>query len=248
MSSLQTGTAFFSPRAALRQQELANPSGLTARLALDTKTRTDAFALRHKSYLAGDYIDRRPGDLFSDPNDDMPNTKTLVVYKHEEAIASVRLCILDTNPVLRGWDDIPVAHVFPEEVESLMAAASPDGQPVKAIEINRLVRHPDHMKDHQLVFTLFQFVSFMVTHENSDMTLSCVRRNHMPFYKRFKFEHIAGPRSYPELKFETNLMVCPKSSYESLRNSVSIFSPKAVPAEAYAGLFRGETVNVIGKG
>jgi len=40
-------------------------------------------------------------------------------------------------------------------------------------------------------------------------------------------------------------MVCPKSSYELLRNSVSIFSPKAVPSEAYAGLFRGETVNVI---
>jgi len=92
---------------------------------------------------------------------------------------------------------------------------------------------------------LFQFVSFMVTHEQSDMTLSCVRRNHMPFYKRFKFQHIAGPRYYPELKFETNLMVCPKSSYELLRNSVSIFSPKAVPSEAYAGLFRGETVNVI---
>ena len=245
MSSLQTTSAFFTPRRAPAIQERANPSGLTARLALDTNTRTDAFALRHKSYLAGDYIDRRPGDLFSDPNDDMPNTKTLVVYKDDKAIASVRMCVLDTNPALRGWDDIPVAHVFPEEVDSLLAAASAGGKPVKAIEINRLVRHPDYMKDHELVFTLFQFVSFMVTHEQSDMTLSCVRRNHMPFYKRFKFQHIAGPRSYPELKFETNLMVCPKSSYESLRNSVSIFSPKAVPSEAYAGLFRGETVNVI---
>jgi hypothetical protein len=244
MSSLQTASAVFTPRAALRHQQQASPSGLTARLALDLKTRNDAFALRHKSYLAGDYIDRRPGDLFSDPNDDMPNTKTLVVYKDEEAIASVRMCILDTNPA-RGWDDIPVAHVFPEEVDSLMAAASAGSKLVKAIEINRLVRHPDHMKDHELVFTLFQFVSFMVTHEKSDMTLSCVRRNHMPFYKRFKFQHIAGPRSYPELKFETNLMVCPKSSYELLRNSVSIFSPTAVPAEAYAGLFHGETVNVV---
>jgi hypothetical protein len=245
MSSLQTTSAFFTPRASLRHQEQANPSGMTARLALDTKTRTDAFALRHKSYLAGDYIDRRPGDLFSDPNDDMPNTKTLVVYKDEEAIASVRMCILDTNPALRGWDDIPVAHVFPEEVESLLAAASVDDKPVKAIEINRLVRHPDHMKDHELVFTLFRFVSFMVTHEKSDLTISCVRRNHMPFYKRFKFEHIAGPRSYPELKFETNLMVCPKSSYESLRNSVAMFNPKNVPSDTYAGLFRGETVPVF---
>jgi hypothetical protein len=245
MSSLQTSSAILTPRTGILHRKQANPSGMTARLALDTQTRTDAFALRHKSYLAGDYIDRRPGDLFSDPNDDMPNTKTLVVYKDEEAIASVRMCILDTNPALQGWDDIPVAHVFPEEVDSLMAAANVDGKPVKAIEINRLVRHPDHMKDAELVFTLFRFVSFMVTYEKSDMTISCVRRNHMPFYKRFKFEHIAGPRSYPELKFETNLMVCPKSSYESLRNSVAMFNPKNVPADTYAGLFQGETVPVF---
>jgi hypothetical protein len=174
----------------------------------------------------------------------LPNTKTLVVYQNGAAVASVRLSILDTNPALRGWDEIPANRVFPAEVSSLLAAASDNNRPAKAIEINRLVRDPDHPNGHELVFVLFRFVSFMVTHEKSDMTLSCVRRNHMPFYRRFKFEHLAGPRRYSQVKFETNLMVCPKENYEKLRSSVAMFSPKSVPADTYAGLFRGETVPV----
>jgi hypothetical protein len=244
MSSLQTASAFFSVSNPALPQKQANQPGLWARLALDKKTKTDAYALRHKSYLAGGYIDSRPSGLFSDSDDELPNTKTLVIYENAKAVASVRLSILDTNPALRGWDEIPASRIFPEEVASLLAAAG-ENRPVKAIEINRLVRHPDHMQNYDLVFTLFQFISFMVTHEKSDMTLSCVRRNHMPFYKRFKFEQIAGPRRYAQVKFETNLMVCPKSSYELLRNSVAMFNPNSVPSESYAGLFRGETVNVV---
>jgi len=221
-------------------------SQLTARVAADPRTRADAFALRHASYFAGGYIDARPGGLFCDPYDDRPNCRSVVVYKNERPAASVRLCVLDTGSAKPGWDDVPAAHVFPDEVRALLAAAPVTDRPVKATEINRLVRHPDFAMDYELVFVLFRFVSFMVLHEKSDMMLSCVRRNHVAFYKRLEFASIAGPRAYPELKFETNLMTCPRARYGTILNKYEILNSRATETGCYDGLFRGETVPVFG--
>jgi hypothetical protein len=85
----------------------------------------------------------------------------------------------------------------------------------------------------------------MVLHEGSDMMLSCVRRNHMPFYKRMEFASIAGPRAYPELKFSTNLMACPRARYESILNKYEILNSRATVTGCYDGLFCGETVTVF---
>ncbi len=87
-------------------------SDLTARLAIDPKTRADAFSIRHDSYLSGGYIDPRPNGQFSDANDDMPNSQTVVIYKSNRPVASARFCILDTDPAMQGWNDIPALHIF----------------------------------------------------------------------------------------------------------------------------------------
>jgi len=246
MSALQTASLNFVRTD--RQTKLNHSAGsaLTARIAADPRTRADAFALRHASYVSGGYIDPRPGGLFSDPYDDKPNCQSIVIYKNNRPAASVRLCVLDTDPSKTGWDDIPAAHVFHDEVNALLAAAPSAARPTKAAEINRLVRHPDYATDYQLVFILFHFVSFMVLHETYDMTLSCVRRNHMPFYKRLEFDSVAGPKAYPELKFTTNLMVCPQARYATLLKKYQIFNARATETGCYDGLFRGETVSVFG--
>jgi hypothetical protein len=244
MRSLPIATAGFIRSPQGNPPSSIEPQPLTARLATDRKTRNQVFALRHASYLAGGYIDRRPNDLFSDPYDDAPNCTSLLIYKESQPVASVRLCTLDLDPNKPGWNDIPGLHVFGDEIMSLL---TPDmSAPLRATEINRLVRHPDHTNDYELVFVLFRFVSYLVLRQKFDMTISCVRRNHISFYKRLGFEMNAGPRSYPELKFSTNLMICPRENYSMLRRKYPILDHSAVEGGAYDGLFHGETVNVFG--
>lgn len=241
MSALQTATTNFV-RAKARPQ--IQTSSLTARLALDDQTKADAYAIRHASYLSGGYIDPHPGGLFSDSDDLLPNSRCVVVYKENRPVASVRLCTLDYTPGLTGWDEIPASRIFPEEVAQL-AANVPHGRPAKLMEINRLVRHPDYATDYQLSFVLFRFVYFMVREDEADMTLSCVRRNHTPFYKRLHFEYVAGPRRYAGVKFETNLMACYDTVYDDVAKDTPFVGNLTGSRSAYAGLLHGETVKVF---
>jgi hypothetical protein len=222
---------------------------LTARLALDRKTRAHAFAVRHDSYLSGGYIDRRPDGLFADEFDDMPNSQTVVVYRDGRPVASIRFCIIDTDPAKTGWQDIPASRIFPDEVKGLLDQATAGRvppRPARALEINRLVRHPDFADDKELVFVLFRFATYMVLHHEADITLSCVRRNHMPFYRRIiKLSNVAGPRRYAGVKFETHLMACDRSKYESVVRDVPIFNCAKITAGGYDALFEGETVSVF---
>lgn len=244
MSFLQIATTNFARGAAKPQ---ATGTGLTARLALDDQTRADAYAIRHASYLSGGFIDPQPGGLFTDADDLKPNSRSVVVYKEGRPVASVRLCTLDYDTALTGWDEIPASRIFPEAVAELAAGVQHD-LPAKLTEINRLVRHPDFSTDYQLVLVLYRFVGFMVAEEESDMTLSCVRRNHMPFYKRMHFDYVAGPRRYAGVKFETNLMACLSSRYASVAKDIPFIGSAAGPQSTYGGLLEGETVKVFAEG
>lgn len=219
-------------------------SGLTARLALDARTRSDAYAIRHDSYLAGGFIDPSPDGQFSDADDLKPNHHCVVIYQYGQPVASVRLCLLDLAPGLAGWDEIPASRIFPEEVAELAANFEP-GRSARLIEINRLVRHPDYANNYQLVFVLFRFVSYLLMSANADLMLSCVRRNHTPFYKRMHFEYVAGPRRYAGVKFETNLMACTMGGVELIRKEMPIVGADPRSIDSYAALLAGETVSVF---
>jgi len=251
MSSLPVSTVSFV-RQERPERNPAARNDLTARLAVDRRTRNDAFAVRHESYLSGGYIDRQPGDIFTDRYDELPNSQSMVIYKGVRAVASVRVCILDTDPALTGWDDIPAGNIFPEEVAALLGdvrrAPGEEERPARAIEINRLVRHPEFATDYTLVFALFRLATFMVYHHRTDLMLSCVRRNHTGFYKRLHFHNVAGPRRYAGVKFETNLMACYSSGYGNVLRDVPIVDSGAMTNGCYDGLFRGEAVSVFGEG
>jgi hypothetical protein len=240
MSSLLTATTNTVRGSAKRQ---VAGTGLTARLALDDQTKSDAYAIRHASYLSGGYIEPQPDGLFTDADDLKPNSRSIVIYKLDRPVASVRLCVLDQTAGLPGWDEIPASRIFPEAVAEL-AAGAPHGRPTKLTEINRLVRHPDFATDYHLVFVLFRFVSYMLLDANSDM-LSCVRRNHTPFYKRMHFNYVAGPRRYAGVKFETNLMCCPEDSIDKIRSDMPIVGADENTIRSYAGILHGETVKVF---
>jgi hypothetical protein len=244
MHSLQSATANI-----IRGKTGAKPSGvgLTARLALDAKTREDAYAIRHASYLSGGFIDPMPDGLFRDADDMKPNSRSVVVYRLGRPVASVRLCVLDQGAARSGWSEIPASRIFPEAVAEL-AASLPHDRPARLTEINRLVRHPDFANDAQLVFALFRIVGFLVADGKSDMTLSCVRRNHTPFYRRLHFDYVAGPRRYAGVKFETNLMACMRSRYDSVAKDIPFLGAAAGPQSAYAGLLHGENITIFQEG
>lgn len=242
--SLQTTTATY------RRPQRAEPaihSGLTARIAADRRTRADAFQLRYTSFLAGGFIDPSPSGMFSDPYDDKPNCQSIVIYKDDRPVASVRLCVLDTDPARGGWDEIPACKTFPSEIAALLGDAQSQGtgRHAMAVEIGRLVRHPDYASDFELVFVLFRFVSFMVLKLEADMMLSCVRANHVPFYRRLNFQKIAGPRLYPGVKFETNLVVCQARDYAANLQNFPIVDSRALETGCYDGLFAGQSVPVF---
>jgi hypothetical protein len=129
-------------------------------------------------------------------------------------------------------------------VAALAANAAP-GRSARMIEINRLVRHPDYANNYQLVFVLFRFVSYLLMSANADLMLSCVRRNHTPFYKRMHFEYVAGPRRYAGVKFETNLMACTMGGVDLIRAEMPIVGADPRTIDTYAALQAGESVSVF---
>jgi hypothetical protein len=155
--------------------------------------------------------------------------------------------MLDYSADMTGSDEIAAARIFPEAVAELARGVT-HGRPARIMESNRLVRHPDFANNYQLVFVLYRFVSYMLMETNADMLLSCVRRNHMPFYKRMHFEYVDGPRLYAGVKFETNLMACPHDGFDKVRAEIPHVGTDTKTNKSYAGLLQGDTVNVFLEG
>ncbi len=245
MQSLMNDSRNSAPSGFTLLEDATRPLGLTARLAVTNRQREDVFALRHKSYLAGGFIDKRPGGLFSDPYDDRPNCQSIIVYRRARPVASVRVCVLDPDPARPGWQDIPALHVFPDEIAETLAA-QPHAEGGRAIEINRLVRHPDCAADPGLVFVLFHLAGYMILRHGAGIVFSCVRKNHIPFYKRLKFSLIAGPRSYPELKFATSLLGCSRENYQDVQRMMPLLENQSPDAD-FSNMIEGKTVAVFGR-
>ncbi len=211
-------------------------AGLDARFAVDGRTRQDAFRLRHLCYHSKGHIDFLAGGEFSDAYDFDSTSTTAVVYDRDRAIASVRICFADM--VLGGVAEhrLPLAQVFPEEYAGLM---QPSG---RAMEINRLVRHPDYPSQ-AIVFALFHLVGVVVREVDPDFVASCVRPNHVKVYERMCFEHIAGPKLYTGLKFKTHLLACRRISYPNSFRFMPMRSGEET-SKSYAHLLAGESVPV----
>lgn len=246
MSSVQYAPATFVRPQKSGRAEAFRTSDLTARLAFDRKTKTDAYRLRHDSYIVGNYIDPMPGGLFSDAYDDLPNSQSVVVYQGARPVASARVCVLDTNPELTGWDQIPSGRIFGDEIAASMTEHAQPGIAPKAMEITRLVRHPEFANDFSLVFVVYRLIGFMILKHNANIVMSCCRPNHTRFYQRLEFNRVAGPRHYPGVKFETSLMVCAREKYNYVVNNIPMFASMSNDSSRYEKLFDGETIEIFG--
>ena len=228
-----------------RAQRRSEPAQLTARLAMDRKTRQDCYKLRYLSYLAEGYIEPCRSKSYSDEYDSQPGAQTVVIYKGGRAVASTRVCALRREPDGSLSGGVPAQQVFAEEVEGLLQAGPAAPVPC-VVEINRLVRHPDVGDDKLLVFLLFRLADHMIQQQDPGMVVSCVRRNHIPFYTRLRFRELAGARLYHGLKFATHLRGCERAQYEAGRRMASALDVHGEGLlDRYDRLSRGETVSVM---
>ncbi len=245
MTLLQTTTPVIAPIGRHGQaQRRSDPAQLTARLALDRKTKQDCYKLRYLSYFAEGYIEPRRSKAYSDEYDDQPDVQTVVIYKGDHAVASTRVCVLKRGADGRMSGGVPAQHMFADEVAGLLQANS--AKPISSVvEINRLVRHPDMAEDKTLVFLLFRLAGYLILQQDPGMVVSCMRRNHIPFYTRLRFRELAGARLYHGLKFSTHLLGCMREQYDMVRRMVPVLDVKGEGQERYGRLSRGETVAVL---
>lgn len=231
-----------TPSARLRANVARRNSDRTyiVRRALDAETRRDAFALRHASYLASDYIDPRPDGLFSDRYDLLPTSHTMVVYQAEQAVAAVRVCFLSSDSL----DAAPAGTTFPEEVGGLLAALPHRAGKPQAAEITRLVRSPAAENNQGLVFMLLRLAGYLALQEDVPLLMSCVRQNHVPFYRRIGCNTASGLRPYPGLKCPMQLLACPRENYDEACSTFPIMDPFAGPADAFDGFMDGRAVSM----
>jgi hypothetical protein len=207
-------------------------------------TKNDCYKLRYLSYFSEGYIEPRRSEKYSDEYDDRDDAQTIVIYKGRQAVASTRICMLNRGPDGTKSGAIPAQHIFPEEIDNLFRrdVASPV---TRVVEINRLVRHPEHAEDKSLVFLLFRLAGHFIMKHDAGTVVSCVRRNHVPFYTRLRFSEVAGARAYHGLKFSTHLLGCLREQYDAVRRMVPLLDVTGAERERYDRLSHGETVSVL---
>ncbi len=215
---------------------LAASPQYTAQLALDDATRRDVYSLRYLCYLDGGFIRPNKDKLFSDKFDGQPNTETVAVYQDGELIASVRVCFLSQcRPT-----PAPVRDTFPDELDGLLSQCRRSTHGMEAVEITRLVRSPRFANDQGLVFVLYRLAGLLGIQRDIRMILSCVRKNHVAFYRRLRYCEVAGPRSYPGLICPMHLLACTREDYDTVRGRFPLMDPDAFPSDDVSAFLAGQ--------
>lgn len=217
-----------------------------ARIALEDGTRRDAYALRYASYLASGHIAPDASRLFADPFDASPGARTIVVYDGTHPVASVRVCCFGKGgapspapgPALAS----PAAHTYRHEVGALLDAVPSARSGLEGVEVTRLVRSPEVASDQGLVFLLYRLAGYLALRNDFQLVLSCVRQNHVPFYRRLRFSEAGPLKPYPGLACRMQLLAASRADYDAARAAFPIMDPDAFPASCYTGFAEGGSI------
>ncbi len=212
--------------------------GYEARLALDPLTKRDAYALRYRSYHAQGHIAANDTGLLFDRFDDLETTRTVVVYAQGKPVGSIRTCFLRRGPGTMS----PCREAYPAEVEALLAASGPERPGFDGLEVNRMVRAPEAADDQGLVFMLYRLAGHLALAADFRVIVTCVRRHHLPFYKRLRFTQAGEAKIYPGLTCPMMLLEIGRSNYDTMREGFRLMDPEAGQDRPLAGLEDGKTV------
>lgn len=218
---------------------------LEARLALTENVQKQAYALRHDGYVAVGYMKPAETGHLEDEYDRLESSKTIVLYKNGRAAASARVCLLDPTSNVPGAAAVPACAMFGDEITALLDGLGGSGRAARAAEITKLARHPEFLKDNDLVYAIFRMVGYLILHINADVVLSSVRASHVHFYKRLGFQSVVVPRPHPKFDVATGLMACFQASYEGVRHNVPVMKHISQNDATYSRFIAGELVPVF---
>lgn len=213
--------------------------GYQARLALDPATKRDAYDLRYRSYHAQGHIATSETGTLTDKFDDLPTTKTVVLYDQGRAVGSIRTCFLRRGP----GPTSPCREAYPDEVESLLVNSGPPRDGFDGVEVNRMVRAPEAADDQGLVFMLYRMAGYLALAADFRVIVTCVRGHHLPFYRRLKFTQAGPAKIYPGLTCPMVLLEIGRSNYDAMRQGFRLMDPLAGEPGLLDGLQHGRPVN-----
>lgn len=210
-------------------------AGETAIVLAETDAdRAMAFGLRYRAYHSQDYIKPNPDEIFRDRFDDRPDCRIILARRDGMLAASGRVNLYDPATP----DDMPAGALFEDHVRPLADGVSRPGVAGRAVEITRLVRHPDFERDQRTVHAILVAVGYILLHDDVRIVYAAVRRNHIAFYRRLGFVQMTDPAPYPGLKFDTALIVAIKGVTDGV-GDVRIFEALRSTDPPYAALFNG---------
>ncbi|MCU4160441.1 hypothetical protein AiwAL_10010 [Acidiphilium sp. AL] len=219
---------------------------LMARLAATPEIMRQAWSLRYESYYCHGFLEENQERLFPDEYDSLETSKTIVIYKYGEPIASVRVCLHDPVAASKGIYTMPIMATFPDVIPELIERYSRNKLEQRAVEVLRLVSHPSVEKNVEVIFALFRMAKYLTKYFESGILFCGVRQNHAGIYRRIGFDKKAEPRHYyPKLKFQTALMMGIECEYEIVQQKIPFLRNVFRYDETYSNLLAGKLVPVF---
>ncbi len=201
---------------------------ISLRIFSNLTDRQDIYALRYRAYSEANLIDKQEVAAFSDRFDALPSSYTIGAYDKGACIGSLRLAFGDSKA---RKATMPCQTVF-GDIDGL---GSP--RPGKLVEFTRMVVAPEITNASfraTLYGTLVRTACILTKAGGAGFALIAVDPKMMQFYSMMcGFKYIAGPRPYPGVTFQTNLMGRDFSKLEerrTLRNAFFAFSDADVEA------------------
>lgn len=218
-----------------RHLHLTEGNRFTAQLATTEEVRQAAYRLRYDAYLSCGHISDTGDGLLHDEFDDSGGSRTIVVYKGDVVVASVRVCFLDSAFEDSPRNTIPSAKAFPNDIKSALRTVRRTDRPERAIEITKLVRSADCAGSRGLTFMIFKLIGYLIMDFNADIIFAAVCEKHIKFYQRIGFGSIAEPRLYPGLQNVTgHLLACSREIHQNMQERL----PRIVAARKNDPLYR----------
>ena len=213
----------------------------SAQLAVTDSVRRKAYRLRYQSYLASGFIQANPTGLFQDEFDELPNSKTILIYSDGRPIGSARTCFLSKDGSLTS----PARKAFPDEVDRVLRSVPDSATGPQGVEICRLVRSPEAANNQGVVFLLYRLAQdYLAKLGDIRVAISCVRQNHANFYKRLGFTAESEPRPYPGLNCQMQMLACPVQAWDAICSQFPIVSSEASRVDAYDGFLDGKEISI----
>jgi hypothetical protein len=200
------------------------------RVASDTVL-DPVYRLRYEAYRRENFIPVNIDEICKDDLDDTANGMTIGVYLEKRLIASLRV-----HHLTEKQRKSPSMKVFPEILEPMLKKGKTFMDPSRfSVDKDASLALP------ALPFLTLRIGTMAAEYYDVDYTLSLVRPEHGPFYRRvFLSQKLSGIRRYPDIDFDVVLYAL---DLKAVRGSVGqrfpIFKSTPEEREALFGPHRG---------